>query len=121
MSLPFRFRRRSNAKATGGTYDEVSFGPIPSCRVYRVTRFATKDIDNAPTGKLEVYVDGHGYEHLVVEEATPSANELWWENQAIELNEGESLVARYYGATVNDRLRLFVEGQWGKTRKQRAY
>jgi len=119
MSMPFTFRRRVIARASGGTYDEVRFGPIPSGRVYIVSRFATKDQNNAPSGKLEVYVDGHGYEHGIVEEASPGANELWWENEPIRLAEGEVLVARYTGATANDRLHLFVEGIWGKVRRQR--
>lgn len=106
------FRERRTVKAAGDTYDEVEFGPILENRLYEITRFAVEDETTAPTGDIRVYVKGHAYNHPLVEEDYPVAATLYWETDPVIITMGESLVARFTGATASDVLQLYVEGWW---------
>lgn len=106
------FRTRRTKKAAGGTYDEVEFGPIVENRLYRITRFSAEDETTDPTGDLRCYIKGHGYNHWLVQEESPATATLYWESEPTFLVMGESLVARITGATANDVLNLYVEGEW---------
>jgi len=106
------FRTRRTKKAVGGTYDEVEFGPILEDRLYHITRYAVEDETSEPTGDIRCYVKGHGHNHWLVEEDSPTATTLYWDPFPTSLVMGESLVARITGATANDVLNLYVEGWW---------
>ena len=106
------FRQRVQKAAAGGTFDEVRFGPILENRLYVIWRVAVEDETSAPTGDIRAYVDGHGYTHWELEQESPAAATLYWENDRFYLAQGESLVARFTGATAGDVLSLYVEGWW---------
>lgn len=112
--MPHRnyFRAQRQAVAVGGTYDEVKFGPILEDRHYHITRFAAEDETSAPSGDIRVYVDGHGDQNWLTEQDSPAAATLYWDTDETFLTQGESLVARFTGATAGDRLALYVEGWW---------
>ena len=106
------FRDEQTKIALGGIYDEVEFGPIRRECYYHISRFAAEDETSAPSTDIRCYVKGHGYEHWLNEENSPAAGVLYWDPDGTFLTMGESLVARFTGATAADRLRLFVEGWW---------
>ena len=63
-----------------------------------------------PSGDLSVYVKGHGYAHWLMSQESPAAGQLYWERWPTFLFRGESLVARFIGATAGDVLNLYLEG-----------
>lgn len=114
------FRQRQTLPAVGGTYDEVEFGAVEYNRLYHITRFAVEDETHDLTGDCRVYVKGHGYEHWLNEENTVTAGVLYWDVDGTFLVMGESLVARFTGATASDVLELYVEGYWEELRSEDA-
>lgn len=106
------FRDRRSLVAVGGTYDEVTYTPPPEVGPCHVTRLAVEDETNAPSTDIRVYVKSHGYEHWLLEENTPAAGVLYWDDEGTFLMTEEELVARFTGATAADVLRLYVEGWW---------
>lgn len=112
MGERHNFRSRRTAAAVGGTYDEVTFGPIVKDRIYHIERFAAEDETSDPDGDLRVYVRGHGYEHWLNEQDTVALDTLYWDVDGTFLVMGESLVARFTGVDAADFLRLYVEGWW---------
>jgi len=112
--MPHRhhFRERRRAAAAGGTYDEVEFGPILEDRLYALRRVAAEDETTTLTGALRLYVKGHGYEHWLAEQKSPQLGTLYWLPKVTYLRMGESLVARFTGATASDVLQLYLEGVW---------
>ena len=104
------FRDRRSLVAVGGVYDEVEYRPLVDGAIYHIMRFAVEDEDNTLTGDLRVYVKGHGYEHWLMSQETAAAGQLYWERWPTFLFRGESLVARFTGATANDVLNLYLEG-----------
>ena len=112
--MPHRswFRQRVSKASGGGTYDDVTFGPVDPGQRYAIERLAVEDETTAPTGDIRVYVDGHGYLHWELEQDSPAAATLYWlkGERPLRLHEGESLVARFTGATSGDKLHMYLEG-----------
>lgn len=106
------FRDRRSLVAVGGTYDDVEYAPPPEVGPCHVTRLGVEDETTAPDTDIRVYVKGHGYEHWLLEQDSPAAATLYWDEDGTFLMAGESLVARFTGADPNDVLRLYVEGWW---------
>ncbi len=111
---PRFFRARRRKVSTGDATDDVAYGPIDPERIYHISRLAVEDEDSAPTGDIRVLVTGHGYDHPIVEQDSPAAATLYWENEPFHLMEGESLVARFTGAASGDALLMYLEGFWHK-------
>ena len=106
------FRTREVGVGGGVAYDDVVFGPVKVGRHYLITRHAAIDETSAPSTSIRGLVQGHGYDHLIWQKSTPAANTLYHDPDPIELFEGESLVARFTGATSADKLVLYLEGSW---------
>lgn len=104
------FRARREATAAGGTYDEVEYTPTLDREFLQITRISVEDEDSDPSGKLRIYVAGHGYPHWIGEEASPGEATLYWVRWPTFLVTGESVVARFYGATADDILSMYLEG-----------
>jgi len=111
MSRAHRFRERVQ-KVAAGTSDDVDFGRITQPRHYVITHLAARDVTTTPTGALTIMVKGHGYDHLIDEVPAPAKGRLYVFSDEIMLEEGETLTARFDGATADDALELFLEGVW---------
>lgn len=103
------FRQRIKGLAAGGTYDELEYRHSLENYWLQITRISVEEKANAPSS-IRLYVKGHGYEHWVGEETNPSAGVLYWIEWPTYLTEGETLVARFYGATTDNELEMLIEG-----------
>ena len=105
--MPHRhwFRQRIVAAAGSTGTDDLTFGPVQHDRHYHLTRFAVEDETSAPSTDIRVFVTGHGYNHLLLEQNSPAAATLYWDDQGTFLSQGESLVSRFVGATAKISLR----------------
>lgn len=103
------FRRRCDEVAVGGASDDVEFVPLLEREFLQIARIAVEDEDNDPT-EIRILIAGHGYDHPVAEETSPSAATLYWVRWPTYLVAGEKLVARFTGATANDKLVMYLEG-----------
>ncbi len=112
MPRPNWFRSRRSTRAAGGAYDDVRFVPEGNDRYYLITRLSVIDETSAPATDIRVHVEGHGYNHLVMEQNTPGANTLYTVPDPVRLMPGETLVARFTGATLADALQMYFEGWW---------
>lgn len=112
---PRFFRDRRLVVSAGDALDDVSFGPIDPERIYHIARMAVEDENNAVTTDVRIFVEGHGYNHQLFEQNTPSAGVLYTDKDPHHLMEGETFTARFTGATSGDRLAFYFEG-WYHTR-----
>jgi len=103
------FRRRCDEVAAGGAYDDVEYVPLLEREFLQIARIAVEDEDNAAT-EIRLFITGHGYDHPVAEESTVTAATLYWVRWPTYLVAGEKLVARFYGATADDKLVMYLEG-----------
>ena len=106
------FRDRRTLAAVLGTTDSVVWGPVLNGRPYHLTELAVEDETSAPTTDVRVVVTGHGFDFPLLEQDSPGAATLYWSETEHVLTEGESLVARFRGATAADVLQLYVSGWW---------
>lgn len=104
------FREHVTTVAAGGTYDDVEFRPSRVVDIYHIMRFAVEDETSAPSGDIRVGVLGHGYFHQIMDQESPAAAALYFDRWPTFLRQGESFVARFYGATAGDVLQLYLEG-----------
>jgi len=103
------FRRRCDEIAVGDTYDDVEYVPLLEREFLQVARIAVEEEGTAPT-EIRLFITGHGYDHPVAEETSPAADTLYWVRWPTYLVAGEKLVARFYGATADDKLVMYLEG-----------
>jgi len=103
------FRHRINGIAAGNAYDELVYRHHLEQYFLQITRISLEEESNAPDS-MRLYVKGHGYEHWVGEEKSPSAGTLYWIDWPTYLVEGETLVARFYNTTAGNKLHMLIEG-----------
>ena len=104
------FRWRGVKVAAAGT-NEIAFPRVEPKRQYHIARVAVENETTASTD-VRILVRGHGWDHYEMEQDSPAAATLYWDSDPIELSEGEDLVAKWTGATANDRLVFYVSGWW---------
>ena len=83
--------------------------PVDRGETWCIQKVACEDETNAYTS-LRILVGGHGWEHLLAEEKTPSAGTLYWTDEPFFLYPGEFLVARFTGTTNGDKLKVYYTG-----------
>lgn len=113
------FRERRSLVAVGGTYDDVTFGPVQAGRRYTVERLSIEDETNTLGGDFRLLVLGHGYDHPEMEANTvTNAVRYFMAGEPLRLLEGESLTGRFTGATTGDILRMYFSGYWEELSKR---
>lgn len=108
--LPFRQVVRE--AATGAATQDVDFGRIIEPRRYKITRVGVIDKTTTPTGAITLLVKGHGDEYIIDEVPAPAAGRFYPFPDDVHLFPGETLTARFAGATAADVLELHLEGEW---------
>lgn len=106
------FRDRRTVHSAGGTYDDIRWEPPVKDALYRLTSLAVEDETSAPSGDIRVHIEGHGYNHPLLEEDSPAAATLYWADKEEVVLPGEVLVARITGATSADVLQLYLAGYY---------
>ena len=102
-------RLRFRAVATGGTYDYVKSDQVPPGQIWHIRNHSFEN-ETGARGTARGYVDGHGYEHWLWEQASPAAATLYWSEEDIVLTEGEKLAVRQATVTALDELQLLING-----------
>lgn len=103
------FRTTVHKAAVGGAHDDVAF-ECPAEHAYaEITRWAAEDETNATTS-IRGVVTGHGEEYMLRDKHTVAAATLDWDPDGTVIGDREKLVARFFGATAADVLKLHVEG-----------
>ena len=103
------FRHRVKGIAAGGAYDEIEYRHSLEAFYLQITRISLEEKGTA-SSSIRLYVKGHGYEHWIGEEKTVVVDTLYWIEWPTYLVEGETLVARFIGATEDNVLEMLVEG-----------
>lgn len=95
--------------SAGGAHDDVTF-ECPAEHAYaEITRWAVEDETSAPTS-IRVMVTGHGQDYMLREQHAGAAATLYPDPDGTTIGDREKLVARFFGATNLDVLKLYVEG-----------
>lgn len=105
----FFFRTTIQEAAAGGTYDDVAYACPVEHAYAEITRWAAEDETSAPTS-IRSLVTGHGAAYMLNEQDPAAAATLYWDADRTLISDREQLVARFFGATAADVLRLHVEG-----------
>jgi len=107
------FDRIYSTVATSGTND-VKVAKVGSGWLWCVQRIGCINETNAYT-KLRIIKAGRGGELILAEQPSPEADVVYWETDPIYLSEGQYLVARFFGCTANDVLKVYISGWRAKT------
>ena len=108
----YRFRR-SLAKAAAATTDELTFTNDKVDVDYKIENLSLKNETNDST-KAEVLIAGHGYDHPLYEQKSPTADTLYWLDRELWLYPGERLIVRWTGCTAADKLAVYLSGYFQK-------
>lgn len=118
VAISYPFEEKIDGTGVTGSTVTLTFETVATGRYRRYERFGGIDVTSAVT-KLRFIVRGHGYDHLISEENTLTANVLYWDAFPITLTEGEYMVAEFTGTVTNDVLHIYskgVEGPLGEVR-----
>ena len=105
--MPIRIRER--AIASGGTYDYTKSTIVPPGEIWCLQGIAYEN-ETGARGTFRRYIEGHGYDHHIVEHPSPGAAELISTNSILYLIPGERLVIRQAGCSASDVLALYAHG-----------
>ncbi len=105
----FRFREQ-HIRVAAAANDEVIFAPRRERAFTEITRWSVEDRDHAATSVRTVVRGRGGVDIPENEQKTVAGATLYWDDQGTFLDDNESLVAAFAGATAGDHLVLNVEG-----------
>lgn len=109
MGERYALRIRARLSAAGGTYDRVMSEPVPRGEVWHINSHSFEN-ESGARGTARAYIAGHGLEHWLWEQTSPSASTLYWSEDNIMLGEGERLAVRQESCTSGDKLQLLGQG-----------
>lgn len=102
------FYRILTATAESGT-NTLDLEPVETGWLTCVQRFAALNRSSAYT-RLRFLLVSTGEDFLASEQATPQANELYWDDVPIYLSEGQFLRVEMTGCTADDILKAYLTG-----------
>ncbi len=105
-----QIRIRKRETAAGGTYDYVKSNPVPRGKTHRLHDI-TYENETGARGTFRLYIEGHGYDHMIEELQGPGSAELITHPDTVYLTEGEVLVIRQASCTASDKLALYALGE----------
>ena len=108
-SQRFFFRTTIRVAAAGGASDDVAYECPVEHAYAEITRWSVEDETSAPAS-IRTVVTGHGEEYMLDEQDPAAAATLYWDADRTIISDREQLVARFFGATAADVLKLHVEG-----------
>lgn len=108
-SLEYPFRYVLRLKAGGSSQDDIVSDIVDTRATWRIDHIACVDKTNSLTS-ISLLIGGNGEEYFVAEQQDPDVDTLYWWRWAVYLEEGDWLIARFKGATLNDVLELYFMG-----------
>lgn len=109
------FHLTLSGKATAGSND-VAMEQVEDGRLYAVQRTSFENETTAFTD-ARVLVGGVGGEHVVAEQNSPEAATVYSLDDDIFVTEGQYVLVRFTGCTLNDVLKVYLSGWWQQARE----
>lgn len=91
--------------ATENIYDEV----VDAGYMQIITRVSIENETSAFT-QFRLGIMNGGYYHLLEEQKNPAAATLYWTSDPIWLSEGDRLRVELKGCTLNDIIKVYIDG-----------
>lgn len=109
MSIAIRFTAHEIVTGTGDSDADVDlvFETVPDDKYRKYTRVGYKDVDSA-ADKGIVLIDDGTNEHLQSEQASLTADLLYWDTFPIYCYGGDTLVVRFEASTDADALEAYA-------------
>ena len=76
---------------------------------WEVAYLAFRDATSAPTS-IDVYLDGHGYKHYLVQQQPTTANYIYFLDRPFWVEEGETLVVEFLAGGASDVMEAWATG-----------
>ena len=102
-------RIRIPFESAGGAVEDIDTDPVPRGEVWRINFFSAENLTTASTEFRVGIARGRVFSPLV-EQDSPAAATLFWQNDVHRLGEGEQLRLRVTGATDGDLIEFHVNG-----------
>ena len=109
MVAQYPFRYKLSKIADDDADFDLESDRVPSGRKWSIEQFACRFTDNTTTA-IQVLIGGNGQEYMLVEQRSPSADTLYWQDQPFELGEGDWLIARFIGTKEDNVLVFYFKG-----------
>jgi len=109
MAEKMPIRIREVTVASGGTYDYVKSQIVPHDEIWCLQGIAYEN-ETGARGTFRRYIEGHGYDHHLVEHQCPGAGELISVERPLYLIPGERLTIRQTGCSASDVVALYADG-----------
>ncbi len=106
------FRETQSGVGDTGATVTLTFETVPAGMWRRYDIVSVINADNT-LDKARLYMTGHGYNHLIDEHNTLTANVLYWSPWSFTLVEGETLKMDLTGSTDDDAIDAYVIGVEG--------
>jgi len=95
--------------AASVTVAEIEFDEVKAGRIWHVQRVVTENETNSATS-VRILIRGGGQDMVYSYQASPVADTPYWENDVVPITEGQRLVIRWVGATLNDVIKAWLFG-----------
>lgn len=105
----YTFRQHLEGVGDTGATVSLTFETVATGRQRRFDRVGLLDVETAIT-KARMIMGGHGYDHVLWEENTLTANVLYWDPYPFTLIEGEYLVIELTGTVDADNIDAYAIG-----------
>jgi hypothetical protein len=109
MAEKMPIRIREVTVAAGGSYDYVKSQIVPPGEIWCLQGIAYEN-ETGLRGAFRRYIEGHGYDHHLVESHVADTGELVYTDAVLYLIPGERLVVRQAGCSASDVLALYAHG-----------
>jgi hypothetical protein len=98
------------ATIANATSQDVALAPVPEGYSQTLERIALRDRSNACT-RVEILISRGGDEYPVADQATLTADQIYWRADPVTLYEREYLIFRFVGTTLADTVDAWAIGQ----------
>jgi len=114
MAIKNALRLRARQLFASAALQTLYSDYVEQGKIYCVQQVAW-EIDLATSGgntRVRLYIDGHGYKHLIEEQDAPTASELYTYNDPIWLIPGERLAIDIDQAQASTTAEMCLTGYW---------
>src|SRR3989304_6691831 len=109
QGLRYPLLRAERKVSAAATNEELTSGPVPGGHMWVINWFALED-ETTNFTSLRVYIGALGENHYLVEDKSLLAANLYWHEGPIYIPENRTLVFRFVGTTLADKLAAYAHG-----------